>query len=84
MLESSNLSHLELSLRLQALLLPETVLLVLGVRLAVGSAFTIRALARTDDGGTFLREAVIELDGGSDQPFLVLEWRRGRLPLASG
>jgi hypothetical protein len=44
-LESSNPSHLELSLRLQALLLPETVLLVLGVRLAAVSAFTIRALA---------------------------------------
>lgn len=45
MLEISNPSQLELSLRLQALLLPETVLLVLGVRLATVSAFTIRALA---------------------------------------
>ena len=44
-LESGTPSHLELSLRLQALLLPETVLLVLAVRLAIGSAFTIRALA---------------------------------------
>jgi general secretion pathway protein K len=46
--------------------------------------FTIRALARTDDGGSFLREAVIELDGGPEQPFLVLEWRRGRLPAEDG
>jgi general secretion pathway protein K len=48
------------------------------------AVFTIRALARTDDGGTFLREAVIELDGGPDRPFLVLDWRRGRLPVETG
>lgn len=41
--------------------------------------FTIRALARTADGGTFLREAVIELGSGQDQPFLVHVWRRGTL-----
>jgi len=48
------------------------------------AVFTVRALARTADGGTFLREAVIELDGGADRPFLVLEWRRGRLAADSG
>jgi general secretion pathway protein K len=48
------------------------------------AVFTIRALARTDDGGTFLREAVIELDGGPERPFLVLDWRRGRLPVETG
>jgi len=48
------------------------------------AVFMIRTVARTDDGGTFLREAVIELDGGPDQPFLVLDWRRGRLPAESG
>ena len=42
------------------------------------AVFTIRALARSDDGGTFLRETVIELDGDPAQPFLVLDWRRGR------
>jgi len=41
--------------------------------------FTIRALARTADGGTFLREAVIELGSSRDQPFLVHAWRRGTL-----
>jgi general secretion pathway protein K len=62
-------------------LLEELELYFLPTRDAV---FTIRALARTDDDGTFLREAVVELDGGPDQPFLVLEWRRGRLPHDSG
>ena len=41
--------------------------------------YTIRALARTADGGTFLREAVIELGSGQGQPFLVHAWRRGTL-----
>jgi len=41
--------------------------------------FTIRALARTADGGTFLREAVIELGSSRDQPFLVHAWHRGTL-----
>jgi hypothetical protein len=46
--------------------------------------FTVRALARTDDGGTFLREAVIELGADPTQPYLVHGWRRGRLPAAPG
>ena len=45
-LESGTLSHLELSLQRPSLRVPEAVLLVLGVRLAMGSAFSIRALAR--------------------------------------
>jgi general secretion pathway protein K len=46
--------------------------------------FTIRALARTRDGGTFLREAVVELGSSPDQPFLVHSWRRGTLPAEAG
>ena len=46
--------------------------------------FTVRALARTPDGGTFLREAVIELGGSPDQPFLVHTWRRGALHPSAG
>jgi len=46
--------------------------------------FTVRALARTDDGGTFLRETVIELGGDPAQPFLVHTWRRGRLSAGTG
>ena len=46
--------------------------------------FTVRALARTPDGGTFLREAVIELGGSPDQPFLVHTWRRGALRPPAG
>ena len=46
--------------------------------------FKVRALARTPDGGTFLREAVIELGGSPDQPFLVHTWRRGALRPPAG
>lgn len=41
------------------------------------AVFTIRADARTDGGGRFVREAVIELDGSPEQPFLVYAWRQG-------
>ncbi len=41
------------------------------------AVFTIRAEARTDGGGRFVREAVIELDGSPQQPFLVYAWRQG-------
>lgn len=41
------------------------------------AVFTIRAVARTPGGGLFVREAVIELDGSPQQPFLVYAWRRG-------
>jgi general secretion pathway protein K len=46
--------------------------------------FTIRALARTDDGGNFLREAVIELGADPSEPYLVHAWRRGRIPAGTG
>ena len=46
--------------------------------------FTIRALGRSGDGGTFVREAVIELGGSLDQPFLVHAWRRGTLRPEAG
>jgi hypothetical protein len=39
--------------------------------------FTIRAEARTPGGGHFVREAVIELDGSPEQPYLVYTWRQG-------
>jgi general secretion pathway protein K len=44
------------------------------------SVFTIRALGRTQGGGLFLREAVIELQGSPERPFLVDVWRQGKLP----
>jgi general secretion pathway protein K len=46
--------------------------------------FTIRALGRTSGGGRFLRQAVIELDPGLDQPFAVYAWSRGTLPDTAG
>ena len=46
--------------------------------------FTIRALGRTSGGGRFLRQAVIELGAGRDQPFLVYAWGRGTLPDSAG
>jgi general secretion pathway protein K len=46
--------------------------------------FTIRALGRTSGGGHFLRQAVIELDGTLDRPFLVYAWSRGNLTDTAG
>jgi general secretion pathway protein K len=46
--------------------------------------FTIRALGRTRGGGRFLRQAVIELDPGREQPFLIYGWSRGTLPDSAG
>jgi general secretion pathway protein K len=46
--------------------------------------FTIRAVGRSSEGGTFLREAVIELGGSLDQAFLVHAWRRGTLRPEAG
>ena len=42
--------------------------------------FTVRALARTAGGGIFVREAVIELGGTDERPYVVHAWRRGALP----
>ncbi len=41
------------------------------------AVFTIRADGRTVGGGRFVREAVIELDGSPERPFLVHAWRQG-------
>jgi hypothetical protein len=41
------------------------------------SVFAIRAVGRTPGGGMFVREALIELDGSPERPFLVYVWRRG-------
>ncbi|MEM7021853.1 MAG: hypothetical protein AAF637_04585 [Pseudomonadota bacterium] len=46
--------------------------------------FTIRAEGLTRGGGRFLREAVIELDGSPDQPFLIYAWRQGLGDLQPG
>jgi general secretion pathway protein K len=44
--------------------------------------FEVRSLGESAEGGRFLREAVIALDGGRDAlPFTIYEWRRGRFPL---
>jgi general secretion pathway protein K len=42
--------------------------------------FRVVAEARTAGGGVFVREAVIELSGVPEQPFMVHTWRRGTLP----
>jgi general secretion pathway protein K len=39
------------------------------------AVFTVRAEAWTRSGGRFVREAVIELDGSPERPFLVHAWR---------
>ena len=41
------------------------------------AVFTIRAVGRTPGGGMFIREALIELDGSPERPFLVYVWRQG-------
>jgi general secretion pathway protein K len=41
------------------------------------AVFTVRSEARTAGGGRFVREAVIELDGSPERPFLVHAWRQG-------
>jgi general secretion pathway protein K len=41
------------------------------------AVFTIRAVGRTPGGGMFVREALIELDGSPERPFLVYVWRQG-------
>jgi general secretion pathway protein K len=41
------------------------------------AVFTVRSEGRTAGGGRFVREAVIELDGSPERPFLVHAWRQG-------
>jgi general secretion pathway protein K len=40
------------------------------------AVFTVRSEGRTAGGGRFVREAVIELDGSPERPFLVHAWRQ--------
>lgn len=40
-------------------------------------AFSIRAVARSRNGTTFVREAIVSLKGGIDSPYHVLVWRQG-------
>lgn len=47
------------------------------------NTFTIRAVAKTADGATFARVAVIRLGARRGRPFTMLEWRRGRLAAAA-
>jgi general secretion pathway protein K len=41
------------------------------------AVFSVRSEGRTAGGGRFVREAVIELDGSPERPFLVHAWRQG-------
>jgi len=42
--------------------------------------FTIRATAKSANGGRFTREAVVHLAGARGRPFSIWAWRRGALP----
>ncbi len=44
--------------------------------------FTLRAESRLDNGAIFVREAVVALGGGRQQPYRLLSWKRGRLVTA--
>jgi hypothetical protein len=41
--------------------------------------YAVHAEAKTTGGGLFVREAVVELTGRSNQPFRVHAWHRGNL-----
>ena len=41
--------------------------------------FTVRAESRLDSGAIFVREAVVSLGGGRQQPYRLLSWKRGKL-----
>jgi general secretion pathway protein K len=41
---------------------------------------TIRSEARTPGGGLFVREAVVDMTGKGDSPYVFLGWRKGRGP----
>lgn len=45
-----------------------------------GRVFTIEAEAVTDDGGRFLRGAVVRLAGRREHPFQILRWERHAAP----
>lgn len=44
-----------------------------------GGSITVRADISTPDATRFIREALVSLDGGSDRPFIIREWRRGEI-----
>ena len=44
--------------------------------------YTIRAEARTESGAIFVREAVVRLTRGPNQPFQVRAWKQGERPAA--
>ena len=45
--------------------------------------FRVRATGTSAGGGVFVRQAVIELLGDSAEPFLIHDWRRGRVDEAA-
>jgi general secretion pathway protein K len=45
---------------------------------AEANLVTIRSVAHMPSGAAFVREAVLELEPGSERPFRVLAWRHGR------
>jgi hypothetical protein len=45
---------------------------------------TIRSEGRTPGGGLFVREAVVDMTGKADNPYVILAWRKGRVPESGG
>ena len=43
---------------------------------SIGSAFTVRAEARTRGGGVFIREAIVQRGADRRDPYHIREWRR--------
>ncbi len=41
--------------------------------------FTVRAESRLESDAIYVREAVVALGGGRQQPYRLLSWKRGRL-----
>jgi general secretion pathway protein K len=46
-------------------------------------AVTIRSEGRTPGGGLFVREAVVDITGNLENPYVFLAWRQGRSPEAT-
>jgi general secretion pathway protein K len=49
----------------------------------VSRVVTIRSEGRTPGGGSFVREAVVDMTGKADNPYVLLAWRKGRGPEAA-
>jgi general secretion pathway protein K len=45
---------------------------------------TIRSEGRTPGGGLFVRQAVVDMTGKADNPYVILAWRKGRVPESGG